>query len=391
MAGSRTRFAQTTCSLSPLEKTALDVVAMGFSQTKALFVFTYYSNDKVYTPFEIQKQRLHTSHLENIFTDKYCIKNMTQKLSQNILEKLKILEPKLRVAAKFGNYQQAEKIIKNIQSLFIKNRNHFRVLQAKNWFFQAALEDNRIDYAIRGFESIRIRANDNTRTYLEATVLLGICYLRKKEIEQAKKYIRESILRINNVTSDERRHQLQKRIIQRIEFECILGQLNTGDPKSLKAEELQREAIKLLQTKSDQEIFGIIGAEIPPGALQLTHEVKNFSVKLLPVGDQKLLAPPQKTSVLEFGKKAVEAVKRVGWRSICDTESQIYDLWKNQVPEFFNKGYFASAIAVTCAKFSIGLPILATGVIAILMKYSASEFCERYQPLDIMIPRKEKK
>lgn len=152
---------------------------------------------------------------------------MKQKLPDNILHKLRELEPELRLAAKYGNFSEAERIIKTIQSLFVSNRNHFRVLQAKNWFFQSALEDNRIDYAIRGFESVRIRANNNTRTYLEATILLGICHLQKQEIDLAKKHIRESILRINNIVSDERRHQLQKRIIQRIEFECILGQLYT--------------------------------------------------------------------------------------------------------------------------------------------------------------------
>ncbi|MCK4826025.1 hypothetical protein KA005_60315 [bacterium] len=315
---------------------------------------------------------------------------MKQKLPENILQKLRVLEPKLRLSAKYGNFSEAERIIKIIQSLFINNRNHYRVLQAKNWFFQAALEDNRIDFAIRGFESVRIRANDNTRTYLEATILLGICHLRRREIGLAKKLIRESILRINNVTSDERRHQLQKRIIQRIELECILGQLYTESAQILNPEDLHKEAVQLLQTKSDQEIFGMVGANIPQGALELTQEIKNYSVKLLPIRDQKLLASPSSISVYELGKKAVETVKRVGWRAVCDPESEIYNLWKNQVPEFFNKGYFASAVAATCAKFSIGLPILAVGVVAILMKYSAAEFCERFRPQDIMISRNEK-
>lgn len=315
---------------------------------------------------------------------------MNQKLPENVLVRLRELEPKLRLAAKYGNFPEAEMVIKDIQRLFSNNRDHHRVLQAKNWYFQAALEDNSIDYAIRGFESVRIRANANTRTHLEATVLLGICYLRKKDIDLAKKYIRESILCINNVVSDDRRHQLQKRIIQRIEFECILGQISTKSANKLDPKELHSEAVKLLQTKSDQEIFGLVGANVPQGVLQLTQEIKNYSVHLLPVGDQKLLAPPPSVSVYQFGEKVVETVKRIGWRAVCDPDSEIFNLWNNQIPEIFNKGYFASAVAATCAKFSIGLPILAAGVVAILMKYSAAEFCERYQPRDIMIPRNEK-
>lgn len=315
---------------------------------------------------------------------------MKEKLSDNILNKLRVLEPQLRLAAKYGNFSEAERTINGIQRLFVNNRDHYRVLQAKNWFFQAALEDNRIDFAIRGFDSVRIRANDNTRTYLEATILLGICYLRKKEIDLAKQYIRESILRINNVASDSRRHQLQKRTIERIEFECILGQLMSESATRIDPKQLHAEAVTLLQTKSDDEIFGMVGEQVNQGALQLTQEIKNYSVKLLPAGDQKLLAAPRTLSTHQFGKKVIDTVKRIGWRAVCDPESELYNLWKNQVPKFFNNGYFASAIAATCAKFSIGLPILATGVVAILMKYSAAEFCERFQPRDIMIPRNEK-
>lgn len=315
---------------------------------------------------------------------------MTTKLHEYVLQQLKILEPKLRLAAKYGKFNEAEKITKEIQQLFPDDRNHHRLLQAKNWFFQSALEDNQISYAIRGFESIRLRANDNTRTYLEATILLGICHLRGNQIDLAKKYIREAILKINNVKSNERRHQLQKRIIQRIEYECLLGQLKTKDGEYLETKELHEKAIIMLQNKSDQEIFSIVGTNIPKTALFLTENIKDYSIKLLPVGDQKLLTPPASVSTTEFGKKVIETVKRAGWRTVCDSDSEIYHLWKKQVPDVFNKGYFASAIAATCMKFSIGLPILATGVVAVLMKYGAEEFCDRYQPLDIMIEKSDK-
>lgn len=315
---------------------------------------------------------------------------MSHKLPKNILIQLRELEPKLKHAAKYGNFNEAENVIKKIQTLFISDRNHHRVLQAKNWFFQAALEDNRIDYAKRGYESIRIRAKQNTRTYLEATILLGICYLRKKEILLAKEYIREAIQKINNIKSNDRRNQLQKRIISRIEFECILGQLQEKSTKQITAEEIHKQAVEILKNKSDQEIFGLIGTSLPQESLQLTNEIKDYSVKLLPVGDQKLLAPPPSLSVVEFGKKVVETVKRAGWRTVCDTNSEIYKLWNNQIPEVFNKGYFASAIYTTCVKFNIGFPVLAVGVTAILMKYSASEFCEQFKPIDLMISRNDK-
>lgn len=315
---------------------------------------------------------------------------MTTKLPEYVLNRLRYLEPKLKAAGKYGKFDEAQKIAQEIQNLFPNDLNHHRLLQARNWFFQAALEDNQTIYAINGFNGIRIRAADNTRTYLEATVMLGICYLRNNDIKKAKEYIRESILKINNIKSDQRRNQLQKRIITRIEFECLLGQLKMETGEYLPVEELHKKAIEMVKNKSDQEIFGIVGEGLPQAALQLTENIKDYSVKLLPIGDQKLLAPPPSVSKTEFGKKVIDIVKRVGWRSVCDPEGEIYNLWSKQVPDIFNKGYFAGAIATTCAKFSIGLPILAVGVVAILMKHSAAEFCERYQPKDIMIDKKDK-
>lgn len=316
---------------------------------------------------------------------------MSTKLPQYVLNQLKDLEPELKKAGRYGNFKEAKEITQKIQNLFPDNLNHHRLLQARNWFFQAALEDNQIPFAIRGFEGIRIRAAENTRTYLEATVLLGICHLRSRNTEKAKQYIRESILKINNIKSDQRRNQLQKRIIQRIEFECILGQLKMDKGEYLPPEEMHAKAIEMVKNKSDQEIFGLVGQQLPQSALQLTENITDYSVKLLPIGDQKLLAPPPSISTTQFGQKVIDTVKRVGWRSVCDPDSEIYNLWSKQVPEVFNKGYFAGAIATTCAKFSIGLPILAVGVVAILMRYSATEFCERYQPNDIMIDIKDKR
>ena len=316
---------------------------------------------------------------------------MSKKLPKKTLEKLRELEPKLQRASKYGQFAEADKLIREIQKLFIHNRDHHRILQAKNWYYQAALEDNKISDAISGFESIRIRAKINTRIYVEATVLLGICYLRKKDIESAKKYIKEAILFINNIKSDSRRNQFQKRIVERIESESIIGYLSSDNPAKIDAIELHNNAVKLLQSKSEMEIFGKIGSSVPKSVLHQIEGIKDYSVKLLPPRDQKLLQPGKtRESDVSFGKKIVETMKRISWRAICDPNSQIYILWSKQVPEVFNKGYFAAALAVTCAQFSIGLPIIATGVVAIIMKYSANEFCDRFKPNDIMIARNEK-
>ena len=316
---------------------------------------------------------------------------MNKKLPKHILEKLRELEPKLQRASKYGQFNEAERIIKIIQKLFVNNRDHHRILQAKNWFFQAAFEDNRIDYAIQGFETIRIRANENTRIYLEATVLLGMCYLRKREIELSKKYIREAVISINNIRSDERRNQFQKRIIDRIESESILAFIASDTAPPLDQQKLHKDAIKLIQTKTETQIYEEVGSSIPKDVFNIINGIKDYSVKLLPSRDQKLLYPAKTTiSNVTFGKKVLNSVKRICWRSVCDPDSQIYKLWKNWIPEIYSKGYFVSAVAATYAKFSIGFPVLAIGLVAVLMRYSAREFCENYSPRNIMIDIKEK-
>lgn len=315
---------------------------------------------------------------------------MIQKLPEKTLKQLRELEPKLQRASKYGQFEEAEKLIREIQKLFIHDRNHHRILQAKNWYYQAALENNKIDDAISGFECIRLRAKENTRIYLEATVLLGICYLRKRNIETSKKYIKEAILSINHIQSHKRRNQFQKRIVERIETESILGYLSSKSPIKINSIELHKEAVKLLQTKCDEEIFSEIGSSISKDVLHQIEGIKDYSIKLLPPRDQKLLQPLKAPeSDVTFGKKIVETIKRISWRAICDPNSQIYNLWSKQIPEVFDKGYFASAVATTCAQYSIGLPIMAAGVVAIIMKYSAMDFCERFQPKDIMIARNE--
>ena len=69
---------------------------------------------------------------------------MTTKLSEYVLNRLRYLEPKLKAAGKYSRFDEAQQIAQEIQNLFPNDLNHHRLLQARNWYFQAALEDNQI-------------------------------------------------------------------------------------------------------------------------------------------------------------------------------------------------------------------------------------------------------
>ena len=107
--------------------------------------------------------------------------------------------------------------------------------------------------------------------------------------------------------------------------------------------------------------------------------------------DQKLLpAPEVAEKPLTIGKRTSAVLKRIAWKSLCDPESEVYNLWKKQVPEVFNKGYFAGALATTMAAWHIGIPIIGAGVAAIAIKNGAELFCEVAKPKGLMIDRTEK-
>ncbi|TOQ56144.1 hypothetical protein CGG93_24565, partial [Vibrio parahaemolyticus] len=61
-----------------------------------------------------------------------------------------------------------------------------RILQAKNWLFEVAMEAGNLTYAKLGFEGIIKKSSGQTRLHLEATALLAICYIREQNLDMAR-------------------------------------------------------------------------------------------------------------------------------------------------------------------------------------------------------------
>lgn len=158
----------------------------------------------------------------------------SRRLPAEKLATLRPLEKELIIAARTGAVERAIELATQIQGLFVDDRHHHRLLRAKLWAFEACLDSNRLQYAQSGFLGVRKLAGPSTRLYLEASSLLAICYLRSKEVNEAKEVVREVVKRINNIKSDRTRRQFQKRLIERIEEECIFTDLmNTEYPRWL--------------------------------------------------------------------------------------------------------------------------------------------------------------
>lgn len=313
-----------------------------------------------------------------------------RRLPTEKLAVLRSLEEELKGAVRTGAVERAIELATQIQGLFADDRRHHRLLRAKLWAFEACLNANRLQYAQSGFLGVRKLAGSSTRLYLEASSLLAICYLRNKEINEAKEVVREVVKKINNIKSDNTRRKFQKRLIERIEEECILTDLMDTQIGPLDTKEIEEKAILLVQHNSDNEIYKLIGNSVPSSGIALLRDVRAYSIEQIPLSDRKLLPPPERAEEpRKIGKTAFAILRRVIWKTLCSEDSSVYKLWSRRVPKVFDQGYFTAAIVTTLGEYRIGIPLIASGIAALVMKYSAEEFCEISKPKGIMISRKE--
>lgn len=301
------------------------------------------------------------------------------------------LERALKKAVEEAEPEAAIEAAGRIQELFTDDRRHPRLLRAKLWAYEACVDANRLAYAEAGLIGVRKLSGAKTRLHLEASGLLAVTLLRQKKVIESKKLIREVIQNINNIASDRTRHQFQKRFVQRIEEECILAELIDSGDGSLDLQEVQSKAILLLERNSDEEIFRLIGNSIPSAGIKLLADVRNYSLQQLPAPDRLLLPAPEKAvEPKHIGRTTFALLRRIAWKTFCKPNSPVHKLWSNRVPKVFNDGYFAAAVVTAFSDFRIGIPLIASGLAAVAMKYTAEEFCALAKPKGLMISPNDK-
>jgi hypothetical protein len=313
------------------------------------------------------------------------------KLSEAHLALLRPLEAELRKAVAMAEPEAAIEATAKIQALFGGDRSHHRLLRAKLWMLEACIDANRLPYAERGLIGVRSLAGPTTRLALEAGALLAVAQLRQKKTAEAKHVIRDVIANINNITSGRTRHQFQKRLIERIEEECILAELIGTAEGEFDAREIEAKAVLLLTRSSDDEIYKLIGNSVPVAGINLLGDVRTYSILQLPAPDRKLLPAPDKAQEPKhIGRTTFAVLRRVAWKTFCKPSSPIYKLWSQKIPKVFNEGYFSAAVITAFGDLRIGIPLLASGLTALVMKYSAEEFCELAKPKGLMIAKGDK-
>lgn len=316
---------------------------------------------------------------------------MTQPLTDKQKERLKILEPKLDLCVKKGDYQLAKKLVIEIQSLLRPTKHYVRLCQSKNKLYELAIEKNDFESAIIGLESNRTILNDRTRIYLEATALLAICYLRMQEIEKAKPCIREVLTNQKVIKSDRTRKIFHSEIIERFNEEIALCSLKSDKKPSFDEDEIEQEVARLIQNLNDKEIFTQIGQSSPKATKDLIFLVYDFSTKQLNSGERLALpSPTQKVKDASVGKTIFQSIKRVLYNSLCDPESEIYKTWfKNGMQMVLSKNYIRSAVISCLVNLGIGIKMIAASIIALIMKFGIEVYCEKYKPIALMEVREK--
>lgn len=307
-------------------------------------------------------------------------------LTENQKARLSRLEPQLRNAAQKGDLAMAKRLLLDIQGVLRPTGHETRLMQAKNWLFEAAIEAGDYLFAIEGFIGVRKKVNRNTRVYLEATALLAIAYLRKQDLEAAEPLIREVLQNDKVIASQAKRAEFRKAMIARFDEEAILYSMKGSGRELLYGDELGALAEEQAKSHSKEQILILIGHELPLGSLQFMLKVDDFAKRQLPSAERLQLPSPQAQVERDnVGRTFFSAVKRTAYRSLCDPESDIYKAWFNdglKIP--LSKRYVGSAVASAFMGFGIGLKALAVSVCALILKFGIEVFCDRFKPNSIL-------
>lgn len=309
------------------------------------------------------------------------------KLTSQQRERLKILEPKLKNTIAERDYNSAKSLTVDIQNVLRPTGHYTRLAKSKNAFYELALETNHLDTAITGLISNRKIVSSTTRLYLEASALLAICYLRKKNLRKAKPLISEVLKNDSVIKTDRTRKKFRKEIIERFDEEIALYSLKEKIQEHFTEEELESEIIMLMRTnKSEDQLFKLIGQTVPQNTKFLLFEVHQFSTNQLPSAEKIALpSPDQKIKDKEIGKTVFQSVKRVIYNSLCDPNSDIYKAWFNDGMKIvLSKGYIRSTILASMASIGVGIKMIVAYAAALVMKLGLEVYCEHYKPQNLM-------
>lgn len=307
-------------------------------------------------------------------------------LTENQKRQLAILEPALRDAVRHADYAAAKDHAIDIQRLLRSSGHETRLMQAKVWLFEAALNAGQVLTAESGFIGIREKTNSRTKVYLEASALLVVCLLRQKKVEQAEPLIAE-VFRSKTIKDPARRRVFVRALSRRYELEAFLAAVKEVGYEALDVDAIDAEAASLVrQGKTEDELYAQIGATLPSEVLAYVYKVDRATRLQLTVVEVQYLPPSANLEKkAEHGRSLFDALKLIIWKSMCDPKSEVYKAWCTEgLGMFLNKKYYATAVASAMLDVGFAVKAVAVAVVALLIRLGLDVYCERYRPGDII-------
>ncbi|MNZ81818.1 hypothetical protein D3C78_1004980 [compost metagenome] len=305
---------------------------------------------------------------------------------------LSILEPKLKSASERRDLEEAKRITLEIQNLLRPTGHENRLMFAKNFLFETAMEAGKIDFAIQGLTSIKNKTSSTTRLHLEATTLLAICHLRRKNLDAAKPYMIEALKYEKNIKSPTQRTEFKIALTKRFDEEALLSSLTTDTKITQNLNQIQSDAGDIIRTKHEDEILELLGSSVPGGAFEFVEKVHTESIKCLTYEEKlRLPSPASFEQKQKIGKGVLSAFQSVIYKSLCDKESEIYKMWfTNGMQAVLDKKYLTGAVVSALSGLSIGTYAIAVYLTALLIKIGIEVFCETHKNQGIMSLRRKR-
>lgn len=306
-------------------------------------------------------------------------------LTQLQKSRLANLEPDLRKAVYAGDYALAKGLAADIQVLLRATGHETRLMQSKNWLFEAALNAGEYSIAEAGFRGICKKTAENTRVHLTAKALLVVCLLRQKKSAEAEA-VMANVLEAKAIRSTDKRREFIDCVLGRYRMESYIAEVRGWSGEELTVDIVDAEAIEAVKTKSEEELYLQIAKALPKPVIEAVYRVNESARKQLTMQHSYYLPSPVSVERnVSLGRSFFSSLKLVMWKSLCDPESEVYKAWySNGVSQVLSKKYYA--VVVTSALIDLGFAAKAVAVpaTALLMRFGLDVYCERYRPGEIL-------
>jgi hypothetical protein len=309
-------------------------------------------------------------------------------LTESQKKRLSSLEPALKSAVYAGDYKKACIHAQDIQKLLRATGHETRLMQSKNWLFEAALNAGQILTAEAGFRGVRAKTDKSTRVHLEATALLAVCLIRQKKLDEAEPLMR-TVLNTKAIKDADKRQFFIESIAKRYELESYISAIADHAQEYLDPNSVDKEAIEALKTKSDEELYSQLATALPRGVIDYVYRVDQVTRKQLTVTELLYLPSPTVTvKKVQQGKSFFESLKLVIWKSLCDPQSDAFKAWyTNGVAEVLTKKFYAAVVCTAFVDLGFAAKAAAVPATALLMKIGIEVYCDRYKPGEILDTR----